>query len=196
MLTLKLKVDPISPDPAAVSEAARIIKRGGLVGMPTETVYGLAANALDEQAVKNVFIAKGRPQDNPLIVHISDIGMMLPLVTDFPENAKRCADAFWPGPFTMILPRSQVIPKSVCAGLDTVAIRMPSDPVANMLIKLSGVPIAAPSANISGLPSPTTAERVVEDMDGKIDAVLMAGPSAVGVESQGSRFGVVSAEHR
>lgn len=180
--TLKLKLDDSSRE-ESIRKAARIIQRGGLVGMPTETVYGLAANAFDEEAVRRVFEAKGRPQDNPLIVHIADREMMEPLVTEIPPEAVACAERFWPGPFTMILPKTDKIPPSVCAGLSTVAIRMPSDPIAHALIKESGLPIAAPSANRSGLPSPTTAERVVEDMDGRIDAVLMAGPCEVGVES-------------
>lgn len=167
-----------------INKAAEIIKNGGLVGMPTETVYGLGANAMNEDAVKSIFIAKGRPQDNPLIVHISDISMLSPLIRELPEKARESAEKFWPGPFTMVLPKSDdIIPDSVSAGLDTVAIRMPSHPIARALISAAGVPIAAPSANTSGKPSPTTAAHVVDDMNGKIDAVIMAGSSEVGLES-------------
>ena len=166
-----------------INKAAEIIKNGGLVGMPTETVYGLGANAMSEDAVKSIFIAKGRPQDNPLIVHISDISMLSPLIRELPEKARESAEKFWPGPFTMVLPKSDIIPDSVSAGLDTVAIRMPSHPIARALISAAGVPIAAPSANTSGKPSPTTAAHVVDDMNGKIDAVIMAGSSEVGLES-------------
>lgn len=173
----------LEPTPANIRKAADMLKNGGLVGMPTETVYGLAVNALDGVAVAKVFEAKGRPQDNPLIVHISDLAMMEPLVKEVPPLAKKAAEAFWPGPFTMILPKTDRIPDEVSAGLDTVAIRMPSDPVAHALIAAAGLPVAAPSANRSGLPSPTTAARVAEDMDGRIDAILMAGASTVGVES-------------
>ena len=178
MKTLKLEITKEN-----ISLAARIINESGVVAMPTETVYGLAASALDEKAVKKVFEAKGRPQDNPLIVHISDMEMLFPLIREFPEKAKLCAEKFWPGPFTMVLPKTDVIPTNVSAGLDTVAVRMPSCEVARDFIRACKLPIAAPSANISGLPSPTTAEHVVRDMDGKIDAVLMAGDCEVGVES-------------
>ncbi len=163
--------------------AAEIIKRGGLVGMPTETVYGLAADALNEAAVTEIFKAKGRPQDNPLIVHIANTEMLSPLIASLPEKARLCLDAFWPGPFTAVLPKSSLIPSSVCAGLDTVAVRMPSSRTARRLIELSGLPIAAPSANTSGAPSPTSAEHVLHDMDGRIDAVIMSEPCSVGVES-------------
>ncbi|MEG1887356.1 MAG: L-threonylcarbamoyladenylate synthase [Oscillospiraceae bacterium] len=168
---------------ADMSAAADIIKNGGLVGMPTETVYGLAANALNEQAVSKIFAAKGRPQDNPLIVHISEFSMLENLVSSIPAIAKECMDVFWPGPFTAVLPKSNLIPDSVCAGLETVAIRMPSNKDARKLIELSGVPIAAPSANISGSPSPTTAQHVINDLDGKIDAVIISDKCDVGVES-------------
>ncbi len=168
---------------SAIKTCAEIIKRGGLVGMPTETVYGLAANALNGKAVADIFKAKGRPQDNPLIVHISRIDELYPLVSEVPETALRLAKAFWPGPLTIILPKSDIIPDEVTAGLNTVAVRMPSHPVARRLIELCGVPLAAPSANSSGLPSPTTAEHVIRDMDGKIDAILNGGACDVGVES-------------
>ena len=183
MITEKLVVKSVEESTEQIARAAEIIKNGGLVAMPTETVYGLAANALNEEAVSNIFAAKGRPQDNPLIVHISNIAMISNLVTNIPEIAKKCIDIFWPGPFTAILPKSDIIPNSVCAGLETVAIRMPSNPIALALIEQSGVPLAAPSANISGSPSPTTAAHVLLDLDGKIDAAIIAEKSAVGVES-------------
>ncbi len=180
----------LPPSDDGIKTAAEIIKRGGLVGMPTETVYGLAADALNEEAVKKIFAAKGRPQDNPLIVHIANTEMLPPLISAFPEKARRCAERFWPGPFTMVLPKSDIIPSSVCAGLDTVAIRMPSCEEARKLIEFSGLPIAAPSANTSGAPSPTAAEHVLHDMDGRIDAVIMAEPCEVGVESTVVTFAV------
>ena len=163
--------------------AARILREGGLVGIPTETVYGLAANALDGRAVAKIFAAKGRPQDNPLIVHIAEFDQIYPLVREVPEQAKRLAQAFWPGPLTMILPKSDLIPNEVSAGLDTVAVRFPSHPAARALIREAGIPLAAPSANTSGRPSPTAAEHVMHDLHGKIEAVLDAGPCGVGVES-------------
>lgn len=167
----------------AVEKAAEIIRSGGLVGMPTETVYGLAANALDGKAVAKIFAAKGRPQDNPLIVHISDFSQIGRLVRSVPEKAKKLAEAYWPGPMTMVLEKSELIPDEVSTGLPTVGIRFPSHPVARALITAAGVPIAAPSANTSGLPSTTTAQHVMRDMNGKIDAVLDGGPCSVGVES-------------
>ena len=166
-----------------LDEAARLLKDGELVAIPTETVYGLAANALDGNAVKNIFVAKGRPQDNPLIVHIAEIDEILPLVKNFDERARALAEAYWPGPLTMILPKSDIIPNEVCAGLDTVAIRMPSHPIAHEIIKKCGFPLAAPSANTSGKPSPTTAAHVMNDMNGKIAAVVDGGSCSVGVES-------------
>ena len=170
-------------EPGAVEQAARIIRDGGLVGMPTETVYGLAANALDGKAVAKIFAAKGRPQDNPLIVHISAFEQIRRLVKAVPESARKLAEAYWPGPMTMVLEKSALIPDEVSTGLPTVGIRFPSHPVAQALITAAGVPIAAPSANLSGLPSTTTAQHVMRDMDGRIDAVLDGGPCGVGVES-------------
>ncbi len=168
--------------PEEVGRAAEIIRRGGIVAMPTETVYGLAGNALDGGTVKKIFEAKGRPADNPLIVHISDISQIYGLVRVFPEKAKILAEKFWPGPLTIILPKSDKIPDEVSAGLDTVAIRYPSHPLAQKLISLS-MPLAAPSANLSGSPSPTTMRHVMDDMNGRIDAVLDGGECEVGVES-------------
>lgn len=166
-----------------VQTAAAILKDGGVVAIPTETVYGLAVSAYNEAAIAKVFEAKGRPQDNPLIVHISEFDMLEELVSDIPDPALECARLFWPGPFTMVLPRSDKVPNAVTAGLDTVAVRMPSNTVARAIIGASGLPLAAPSANISGAPSTTTAQHVLEDMDGKIDAVVLSAPSKVGLES-------------
>ena len=172
-------------DETQVDIAARILQNGGVVGIPTETVYGLAADALNGEAVAKIFEAKGRPMDNPLIVHIADFGDIerFRLVQHIPEAARRLAKAFWPGPLTMILRRTDVVPREVSAGLDTVAIRFPGHPVAQAVIRAADTPLAAPSANLSGSPSPTTARHVLNDMDGKIDAVLDGGASAVGVES-------------
>lgn len=170
-------------DPKAIETAAQILKEGGLVGMPTETVYGLAANALDGKAVAKIFAAKGRPMDNPLIVHISEFDQINRLVQSVPEAARRLAARFWPGPLTIILPKSEIIPDEVSAGLPTVAVRFPSHPVARALITAAGLPLAAPSANLSGHPSPTTAEHVMNDLSGKIEAVLDGGACGVGVES-------------
>ena len=158
-----------------LEEAARILREGGLVAFPTETVYGLGGNALDADASRKIYAAKGRPSDNPLIVHIAGIEELAPLVEEIPESARRLAEAYWPGPMTMILKKSASIPAETSGGLDTVAIRMPADPVANALIRLAGVPVAAPSANTSGRPSPTTAEHVIQDMDGRIDVILDGG---------------------
>lgn len=163
--------------------AAQVLKNGGLVALPTETVYGLAANALDADAVAGIFEAKGRPQDNPLIVHIAELGELKPLVTDIPAKAGLLAEAFWPGPLTMILKRSPLIPAVVSAGLDTVAIRMPSHPIAREIIKAAGVPLAAPSANLSGSPSPTCAQHVLQDLNGRIPLIIDGGICNVGVES-------------
>ncbi len=162
--------------------AAAILKHGGLVAMPTETVYGLAANAYNGVAVAKIFKAKGRPMDNPLIVHISDIEQIREMVSIFPEKAQILAKHFWPGPLTIILPKSKRIPDEVSAGLPTVAVRFPAHPIAQTLISKS-MPLAAPSANLSGKPSPTTAAHVWDDMNGRIDAVLDGGACKVGVES-------------
>lgn len=164
-------------------KAAELLKRGELVAIPTETVYGLAANALDADAVKSVFVAKGRPQDNPLIIHISDMSMLPPLVREMPDTAKSLAERFWSGPLTMILPKSDKIPNVTSGGLDTVAVRMPANSAAREIIEKCGFPLAAPSANLSGKPSPTTAQHVFEDMNGKIPLIIDGGECAVGVES-------------
>lgn len=177
------KLDCIDSYDDAVCRAAEILKRGGIVAVPTETVYGLAASALDGNAIKKVFAAKGRPQDNPLIVHISNMEMLKTVARDIPDLAYTLAEHFWPGPFTMVLSRADLVDKSVSAGLDTVAVRMPSEPAIRDIIKTSGLPLAAPSANISGAPSPTAAVHVISDLDGKIDAVVCGNDCAVGVES-------------
>lgn len=166
-----------------LQKAGKILRQGGLIGIPTETVYGLAANAFNGAAVANIFKAKCRPMDNPLIVHIAELEEWKPLVSFIPEEAKILAEKFWPGPLTIILPKSDLIPDEVSAGLSTVAVRMPSHPVAREIIKAAGVPLAAPSANLSGKPSPTTAEHVLHDMDGRIEGVVDGGESNVGVES-------------
>ncbi|MDD5924018.1 MAG: L-threonylcarbamoyladenylate synthase [Clostridia bacterium] len=166
-----------------IDTAAEIIKKGGLVAMPTETVYGLAADATNGSAVKKIYSAKGRPSDNPLIVHVSSVEEIYPLVTSFPENAKKLIETFCPGPLTIVFPKSDVIPPEISGGLDTVAIRFPSHPIARKLIKASGVPLAAPSANLSGSPSPTSADHVKKDLDGRIDAILDGGECSVGLES-------------
>ena len=178
METLRLK-----DDDKGIKIAAEIIRRGGVVAIPTETVYGLAASAYDEKAVNKIFAAKGRPQDNPLIVHTCNLDMTKQIVEDFSCDAEKLAEKFWPGPLTIILKRDGKIPSSVSAGLDTVAVRMPSNQVARKLIEISGLPLAAPSANTSGAPSPTSADHVLKDLDGKIDAIIMSDDCTVGVES-------------
>ncbi|SHI37760.1 L-threonylcarbamoyladenylate synthase [Lutispora thermophila] len=167
-----------------LDEAAAVIRQGGTVIFPTETVYGLGANALDEKSVSRIFEAKGRPSDNPLIVHISNYDMLLYCIGEpLSEKAQKLIAHFWPGPLTIIFKKSKAIPDEVTAGLDTVAIRMPDDPIALKLIDKSGVPIAAPSANISGKPSPTAPEHVIKDMEGKVDIILCSKDTRVGVES-------------
>ena len=168
---------------AELAEAAEILRNGGLVAIPTETVYGLGANALDESASKKIYEAKGRPSDNPLIAHISCMDELSALVSEIPEAGRKLAEKYWPGPLTMVFPKKEIVPYGTTGGLETVAIRMPSDPVANRLIKLAGVPVAAPSANTSGRPSPTKAEHVVEDMNGKIEMIIDSGEVGIGVES-------------
>ncbi|QCX33384.1 threonylcarbamoyl-AMP synthase [Caloramator sp. E03] len=169
-------------DDKKIKEASRIIKAGGTVVFPTETVYGLGANALDEDACKKIFLAKGRPQDNPLIVHVADFDISK-YVKYIPEKAKILMENFWPGPLTIIMPKSDTIPYMVTAGLENVAIRMPLNKIARKLISYSGVPIAAPSANISGRPSPTTIEHCIEDLNGKVDMIIGGEKCEVGLES-------------
>ena len=166
-----------------LDQAAAILREGGLVGIPTETVYGLGANGLNEQAVKNIFAAKGRPQDNPLILHIPDVSWLERYCKDIPLTAYQLAEAYWPGPMTMILYHKELVPDAVTAGLDTVGMRCPAHKLCRDIIAAAGVPVAAPSGNTSGRPSPTTAQHMLEDMDGKIEAIVDGGPCAVGVES-------------
>lgn len=170
-------------DPNAVRDAAAILRRGGLLGIPTETVYGLGADALNEDAVSRIFLAKGRPQDNPLIIHVPDASWLERYCRDVPPAAYRLAERFWPGPLTMILPRRDIVPLQTTGGLETVGVRCPNHPVTLAIIEAAGVPIAAPSGNTSGRPSPTTADHMIEDMDGRIDGIVDGGPCTVGVES-------------
>ncbi len=163
--------------------AALLLKDGKVVGIPTETVYGLAADATSTDAVSRIFEAKGRPSDNPMIIHISDINMLTQYTDDIPAVAYKLAEKFWPGPLTMVLPKRSNVPDIVTANLDTVAVRMPANECARKIIELVGKPLAAPSANISGYPSPTTAQHVMEDMNGRISAVVDDGPCSVGLES-------------
>jgi len=178
-----IEIDPQNIDSNKLMEAAEIIKTGGTVAFPTETVYGLGANALDEQALKKIFKAKGRPSDNPLIVHIANIEEIHHLVKEVPQKARLLMERFWPGPLTMVFKKSEMVPSIITAGLDTVAIRMPSHSIAQALIQLAGVPVAAPSANLSGKPSPTQARHVIEDLKGKVDCIISGGSCSVGVES-------------
>ena len=170
-------------DADAIPQAAAILRRGGLLGIPTETVYGLGADALNETAVRHIFEAKGRPQDNPLIIHVPDASWLERYCREVPETAYRLAERFWPGPLTMILPRRENVPLQTTGGLETVGVRCPDHPVTRAIIEAAGVPVAAPSGNTSGRPSPTTAGHMAEDMDGKIDGIVDGGPCAVGVES-------------
>ena len=173
----------LQPNSDGIDHAANLLRDGQLVAIPTETVYGLAANALDGRAVASIFTAKDRPMDNPLIVHIGDLQDWAPLVTHIPDDAQKLADTYWPGPLTIILPAAPCVPSEVTGGLTTVAVRFPAHPVAQAVILRAGCPLAAPSANRSGSPSPTNAARVSEDMNGRIAAILDGGDCAVGVES-------------
>jgi L-threonylcarbamoyladenylate synthase len=183
MKTLIIKVDPISPNLEEIQKAADIIQKGGLVAFPTETVYGLGADAFNGYAVRRLFEAKKRPLDNPPIVHIAEVSEVKALVEEVPPQAERVMKKFWPGPLTLVFKRSKKVPKESTAGLDTIAIRIPKHPVAQALIRQSKRPIAAPSANLSGKPSPTTAGHVFEDLDGRIDAIIDGGSANIGVES-------------
>lgn len=168
---------------AMIEKAADIIKAGGLVAFPTETVYGLGADALNPEAAAKIYAAKGRPSDNPLIVHIAKVSDMYELANEVPQKAVMLAESFWPGPLTIVLPKKDIVPDGTTGGLNTVAIRMPSHPAALSLISSSGCYIAAPSANTSGRPSPTTAEHVADDMTGRIDMILDGGAVGIGIES-------------
>lgn len=183
MHTKIIKIDKNNFKAEDLKEAASIIKEGGLVAFPTETVYGLGANGLEKSSIKKIYKAKGRPSDNPLILHIGKKDGIYPLVKEVPDLALELIEEFWPGPLTIILEKSDLVPGIITGGLETVAIRMPQHPIARRLIELSGVPIAAPSANISGKPSPTSGRDVIEDMDGKIAAVIDGGPTGIGLES-------------
>lgn len=169
-------------DLGAIEQGAEILRSGGVVAFPTETVYGLGADALNSEAVKKIFMAKGRPQDNPLIIHVEDRDLS-PFVTSVPLKARQLMDRFWPGPLTIILSKTDLIPMETSAGLKTVGVRMPSNETARLLIRALGHPIAAPSANISGRPSPTNFKRCVEDLDGRVDMIIGDGSSIVGLES-------------
>ena len=187
MPTLRLAVDPkdlnSAASRAAIEPAAAILRASGTVAFPTETVYGLGANALDPSAVAKIFAAKQRPQWDPLIVHLADRAMLASITESVPPNAARLMDAFWPGPLTLLLPRSPAIPNAVTAGRPLVGVRVPAHPVAHALLRAAGIPVAAPSANRFGRTSPTLAAHVIEDLDGRIDAILDSGETAHGLES-------------
>lgn len=183
MLTRVVQIEEAERSKDLLYEAGEIIKAGGLVAFPTETVYGLGANGLDEEAAKKIYAAKGRPSDNPLIAHISAPEELEALAAEIPCFAKRLMELYWPGPLTMVFKKKEIVPYGTTGGLDTVAVRMPSDPIARALIRLAGVPVAAPSANRSGRPSPTTADHVWQDMAGRIEMIIDGGPVGIGVES-------------
>lgn len=183
MNTRVIRIDEQHMDMVLVGEAGAIIRAGGLVAFPTETVYGLGGDALNPQSSEKIYLAKGRPSDNPLIVHIADIEKLDAIVREVPESARILAEQFWPGPLTMILHKSDAVPYETTGGLDTVAVRMPVHPVARALIRAAGGYVAAPSANRSGRPSPTAAEYVIEDMDGRIEMVIDSGDVEIGLES-------------
>lgn len=183
MDTIIEKVDPGHIDTDVMKQAGKLIAEGELVAFPTETVYGLGGDALDPDASRKIYAAKGRPSDNPLIVHIADFDDMKRVAREVPEQAKKLADAFWPGPLTMIVWKSDAVPEATTGGMQTVAVRMPNHPVALELIRRSGCLIAAPSANTSGRPSPTEAQHVAEDLSGKIAMILDGGPVGIGIES-------------
>lgn len=181
--TKLIKIEDLKSQSKDMDKAADLIRVGEVVAFPTETVYGLGADGLNKEAIKKIYSAKGRPGDNPLILHVDSIEMLKTLVVDVPTEAYICSEKFWPGPLTILFKKSDLVPDIITAGLDTVAIRMPSHPVALELIKKAGRPIAAPSANTSGRPSPTRASHVVEDMNGKIAMIIDGGETGVGLES-------------
>lgn len=183
MKTKIISIEKEDIDLELIREAASLIKDGNLVAFPTETVYGLGANGLDKMAIEKIYFAKGRPQDNPLILHISSVDQIKPLVKEIPPLAEECIKRFWPGPLTILFKKSDIVPDIITAGLDTVAIRMPDNPIALALIKHSDTPIAAPSANVSGRPSPTSAKHVIEDLSGKVDMIIDGGSTGIGLES-------------
>ncbi len=181
--TRTLQVDPLSPDPAVIAVAVEILKRGGLVAFPTETVYGLGARALDEAAIERIFQAKGRPARHPIIAHVEDEAGARKLSSDWSERASRLARAFWPGPLTLVVPRASAVPASLSGGTDSIAVRAPAHPVARALLAMLGEPLAAPSANRYQSLSPTLAEHVLKSLDGQFELLLDAGPCARGIES-------------
>src|SRR5436190_4276722 len=183
LVTQLLRVDPANPDTRVIERAAECLREGGLVAFPTETVYGLGAHALDRQAIQKLFAAKQRPANDPLIIHVAALDDIPPLVADIPSAARDLAARFWPGPLTIVLPRSSRVPEEVTAGLATVAIRVPSHPVARALLESARLPIAAPSANLFSRPSPTRAAHVLADLNGRIDIILDGGSTSVGLES-------------
>ena len=180
---MKTELITMAAPARAAERAAAILRAGGLVGLPTETVYGLGADGLNEAAVRRIFEAKGRPQDNPLILHVPEAAWLDRYCLDIPAEARDLAARFWPGPLTMILKRREIVPDAVTCGLETVGVRCPDHPAALAVIRAAGVPVAAPSGNRSGRPSPTCAAHMLEDMDGRIDAIVDGGPCDVGVES-------------
>lgn len=183
MDTKVITIDHKNIDETVLQEAGRIIRDGGLVAFPTETVYGLGGDALNKESSRKIYEAKGRPSDNPLIIHISNMDDLKPIVEEIPEDVYRLAEAFWPGPLTIIMKKSVLVPKETTGGLDTVAVRMPSHPVARKFIEYAGGYVAAPSANVSGRPSPTRAKYVIEDMTGRIDMILDGDGIDIGLES-------------
>ncbi|MGC9182139.1 L-threonylcarbamoyladenylate synthase [Thermogladius sp.] len=182
-MTIVARVDPLNPDEGVIERAAEVIRRGGLVAFPTETVYGLGANAYNKSSVLRIFEVKQRPADNPLIIHVDSLDMLHEVARDIPEEAYKLMSKFWPGPLTLVLPKTDRVPYEATGGLDTVAVRMPAHPVALRLISRAGVPIAAPSANLSGRPSPTRGEHVVEDLYSKVEMIIDGGETLYGVES-------------
>lgn len=183
METIVSKITNKIEDNQAILDAGRIIQNGGLVAFPTETVYGLGGDALNPDSSRKIYAAKGRPSDNPLIIHICKLEDIYRIVSDFPQGAKKLAERFWPGPLTMVLPKSGIVPKETTGGLDTVAVRMPVDPIALSFIEAAGGYVAAPSANVSGRPSPTSAKYVIEDMHGRIEMIIDGGDVEIGLES-------------
>lgn len=183
MKTKIVSVDELNIDEAKLKEAGDIINKGGLVAFPTETVYGIGANALVESSIMKIYEAKGRPSDNPLIMHISDKEQVAKYVQNVSHTAKKLMDAFWPGPLTLIFTKNDMVPKAITGGLNTVAIRMPSHPIASGIIRYAGVPVAAPSANLSGKPSPTRGRHVIEDLNGRVDMIIDGGKATLGLES-------------
>ena len=183
MKTIVEQIDFRQMNMDIITRAGEILRAGGLVAFPTETVYGLGADALNEQAAKKIYAAKGRPSDNPLIVHIADMEALPLIVKRIPEAARRLADKYWPGPLTMIFEKADCVPKETTGGLNTVAVRMPADRIARAMITAAGGYVAAPSSNRSGRPSPTTARHVIEDMDGRVEMIIDGGDTQIGLES-------------